>query len=379
MADYTVDAGALAVFGKEWGEYGSGEIRQIAPYCRTYAGQSSGMTGLLAILQPATTELATLFSEHYGNLARVYTQTGRALTETAELYVDSDAAAARKLHSALADRNLPARVRAERHEHSAPFVETSVRLAPTHAAADPTKSARSKMDIDVKAIDWLFNKVTGHHITEPIDALVGNWTVLTAQGQAWANVGDAWKQHGSDTLQNTNSVHSVWTGSAQARFAGYGHHLGGGMSGEREICLAIKVVLDRVAQQFEAVFKAALGYIQSVIHQVEVAAGWLAAGWWCGVGEAVAAKKVEEALVDFYNAWKLVHRVELLVKLANAALKSFQRLKDIYHLVANAPAELSHEVEKVRAVIRGVGAIPGELSDLSKLPAEPTTPYVARR
>ena len=66
------------------------------------------------------------------------------------------------------------------------------------------------MDADVRAIDWVFHKFTGHHIAEPIDAIVGNWTTLTARGESWADISRMLEAHGDDLLASTANVDGVW-------------------------------------------------------------------------------------------------------------------------------------------------------------------------
>jgi hypothetical protein len=113
----------------------------------------------------------------------------------------------------------------------------------------------------------------------------------------------------------------------------------------------------------------------SVIHDVEIGAVALAAGWWSGVGEAVAAKKCEEALVAFYRAYKIVMLVKHLITAANLAVKGFQKLADLYHLATHVPEAISGQIGDLKDLISALGSIPQHLDDLSHLGDTPTSPY----
>jgi hypothetical protein len=168
------------------------------------------MDGLLDIIAPAIHETAVVFGRHYDDLAEVVAGTGTALVTTADEYARVDHAVAEAMDRdavAVGDRtDAPIGSGGAWSEHH------------VHASChgidpDPAQKIRDGMDADVRAIDWVFHKFTGHHITEPIDAIVGNWTTLTSRGESWADVSRMLEAHGDDVLANTAAIDGVWDGS----------------------------------------------------------------------------------------------------------------------------------------------------------------------
>jgi hypothetical protein len=93
------------------------------------------------------------------------------------------------------------------------------------------------------------------------------------------------------------------------------------------------------------------------------------------VGEAVAAKKCEEALVAFYRAYKIVMLVKHVIAAANLAVKGFQKLADLYHLATHIPEAIDGEIGKLKDLMAELGSIPDHLDHLSHLGDTPTSPY----
>src|SRR5262249_39840393 len=212
---------------------------------------------------------------------------GTALVKTADDYAKVDLAVAQAMDKKAVSVG---------HQHDAPmgsggaWSEHRVHAACHSIESDPAGKIRHGMDADVRAIDWVFHKFTGHHITEPIDHLVGNWTTLTARGRSWADVSRMLAAHGDDVLANTANVDGAGDGGAAASFRQFGARLGNALHAGSESPLAIQDALDQLGDKWETLYKQCVNLLESVIHDVEIGAAALAAGWWCGVGEAVAAK-----------------------------------------------------------------------------------------
>lgn len=231
------------------------------------------------------------------------------------------------------------------------------------------------MDIDVKAIDWLFHEATGHHITEPIDALVGNWTTLWADGAAWDQISGGWKQLGANLADFAGQIDHIWDGEAEKTFQVYMQRLADALKGEADLAAGIAKVLGLLGDKFESLASQAVDMMQSVIHQVESAVIWLAGLWWCGVGEAAAAEKAGEALDDFMKTWKLVNRLIKLVKFAHKAMMAYYKFKALLEKVLSLPSVVDGKISDLKSDLHAVGATPGILGDLSHLPQEPITSY----
>ncbi|PZS32256.1 MAG: hypothetical protein DLM58_10190 [Pseudonocardiales bacterium] len=372
MAGFSVEADSLIWFGEQFKYFGETDMAEVGPYVTRYAGQTEEMYGVLASLAPGIELLAQTFGDHYTALATVVSGTGSGLVQTGQDYARTDQAS-----NAAADATAP--LVGDQTDVTADGVvsfQTSVRsLSPTAPGPDPGQAIRSNMDADVVAIDWLFAQVTGHHITEPLNDLVGNWTALTAQGAAWGQAGEALIAYGENIKYNADQVDHVWDGVAARTFKEYGHRLGDGMKGEGEICLAVKLVLDQLAEAFEQIFQTCVDHLESVVHQVEIAAAFLAALWWCGVGEGVAGVTLAGAISDFELAYGVASTVRRVITAVDVAIKAFQALADLFHLVSDLPAAVSGEIEDIEQLIRDVGAIPGVLVDISHIPAEPTDAY----
>jgi hypothetical protein len=371
MSELQVEIPQLRAFGTHFHTFGSGNVAHTGEAARAGAGQTADMDGLLDIIAPAVHETAVVLGDHYDDLARVIAGTGTALVRTADDYAEVDHAVAeamdRKAVAVGSQADAPIGSGGAWSEHH-------VHAGCHSIEQDPSKKIRDSMDADVRAIDWVFHKFTGHHITEPIDALVGNWTTLTSRGESWADVSRMLKAHGDDVLANTANVDGVWDGVAATSFHEYGVRLGNGLHAESEIPLAIKFALDQLAQRWESLYRQCVNLLESVIHDVEIGAAALAAGWWCGIGEAVAAKKCEEALVAFYRAYKIVMLVKHVIQAANLAVKGFQKLADAYHLATHVPEAIDGEVGKLKDLLGELGSIPGHLDDLSHLGDTPTSP-----
>ena len=372
MSDLQVEIPQLRAFGTQFHTFGVGNVGATGEATRVEAGQTADMDGLLDIIAPAIHETAVVFGRHYDDLAKVVAGTGTALVATADDYATVDQAVARAMDKravAVGDQtDAPIGSGGAWSEHH--------RYASCHGIdPDPAKKIRDGMDADVRAIDWVFHKFTGHHITEPIDAIVGNWTTLTSRGESWADVSLMLKAHGDDVLANTAHVDGVWDGVAASSFHEYGVRLGNGLHAESEIPLAIQYALGQLADRWESMYRQCVNLLESVIHDVEIGAAALAAGWWCGVGEAVAAKKCEEALVAFYRAYKIVMLVKHVISAANLAVKGFQKLADLYHLATHIPEAVDGEIGRLEDLIGALGSIPEHLDDLTHLGDTPTGPY----
>jgi hypothetical protein len=372
MSELQVEIPKLRDFGHKFEQFGTGTISQTGPHTRTQAGMTSDMDGLLDLIAPAIKLVADKFASHYDDLAKVIEGTGTALVKTADDYAKVDLAVAQAMDEQAVSTG---GVTESPMGSGGDWSETTV-LGQCHGAeADPAAEIRSDMSADVRAIDWVFNKFTGHHITEPIDSIVGNWTTLTARGLAWQDTSNMLKAHGDDILTNTGNVDGVWDGVAATSFKAYGTKLGDGLHAESEIPLAIKIALDKLASSWEQLYKSCVDLLQEVIHAVEIGAAALAAGWWCGVGEAVAAKKCQEALVAFYRAYKIVMMVKHVITAANLAVKGFEKLVDAYDLATHIPETIDGEIQDLKNLMSELGAIPEHLDNLSHLGDTPTSPY----
>ena len=372
MSEVQVEIARLRAFGTRFRSFGVGNVGATGQATRVEAGQTADMDGLLDIIAPTIHETAMVFGHHYDDVARVVAGTGTALVRTADDYAKVDHAVARAMDKEAVSvgtlTDAPIGSGGSWSEHQVP--------AGCHDIdPDPAKKIRDGMDADVRAIDWVFHKFTGHHITEPIDAIVGNWTTLTARGESWADVSRMLKAHGDDVLANTANVDGVWDGVAATSFHEYGVRLGDGLHAESEIPLAIQYALDQLAEKWESLYQQCVHLLESVIHDVEIGAVALAAGWWCGVGEAVAAKKCEEALVAFYRAYRIVMLVKHVITAANLAVKGFQKLVDLYHLATHVPEAVEGEITELKDLVGALGSIPEHLDRLSHLGDIPTTPY----
>jgi hypothetical protein len=372
VSELQVQIPHLRAFGTHFHTFGAGNVGRTGQATRVEAGQTADMDGLLDIIAPAIHDTAQVFGRHYDDLARVISGTGTTLVKTADDYAHVDHTVALAM-----DRKAVA----VGHESDAPigsggaWSEHHVYASCHGIEPDPAAKIRHGMDADVRAIDWVFHKFTGHHITEPIDKLVGNWTTLTSRGESWADISRMLKAHGDDVLANTANVDGVWDGVAATSFHAYGVRLGNGLHAESEIPLAIQYALNQLAGKWETLYKQCVNLLESVIHDVEIGAAALAAAWWCGLGEAVAAKKCEEALVAFYRAYKIVMMVKHLILAANLAVKGFQKLGDLYHLATHIPEAIQGEIGKLEDLISELGSIPEHLEHLSHLGDTPTRPY----
>jgi hypothetical protein len=372
MSELQVEIPRLRAFGSQFHTFGVRNVGATGDATRIEAGQTADMDGLLDIIAPAIHETAVVFGRHYDDVAKVVAGTGLALVATADDYAKVDHAVAQAMDKdavAVGDQSdAPIGSGGAWSEHHV--------YAACHGIdPDPAQKIRDGMDADVRAIDWVFHKFTGHHITEPIDAIVGNWATLTSRGESWADVSRMLKAHGDDVLTNTANVDGVWDGVAATSFHEYGVRLGNGLHAESEIPLAIQYALGQLADKWKSLYQQCVNLLESVIHDVEIGAAALAAGWWCGVGEAVAAKKCEEALVAFYRAYKIVMLVKHVIQAANLAVKGFCKLADLYHLATHIPEAIDGEVAKLEDLIGALGTIPEHLDNLSHLGDAPTSAY----
>jgi hypothetical protein len=372
VSELQVQIPRLRAFGTQFHTFGVSNVGKTGQATRVEAGQTSDMSGLLDIIAPAIHETAVVFGNHYDDVAKVVAGTGTALVKTADDYAKVDHTVAQAMDRTAVSVG---------HQHDAPigsggiWSEHQIYASCHSIEADPAAQIRHGMDADVRAIDWVFHKFTGHHITEPIDTLVGNWTTLTARGESWADISRMLKAHGDDVLANTANIDGVWDGVAATSFHEFGARLGNGLHAESEIPLAIQDALGQLASTWEMLYHQCVNLLESVIHDVEIGAAALAAGWWCGVGEAVAAKKCEEALVAFYRAYKIVMLVKHVILAANLAVKGFAKLADVYHLATHIPEAVDGEIGKLKDLIGELGSIPGHLDNLSHLGDTPTSPY----
>ncbi|HEY3531139.1 MAG TPA: hypothetical protein VGK78_18495 [Nocardioides sp.] len=372
MAELQVEIPQLRAFGAHFTTFGTDNIGATGDATRLEAGQTADMDGLLDLIAPAIHQTARVFGGHYDDLSRVVAGTGTALVATADDYATVDLTVARAMD---------ARAVHVGHQPDTPigsggaWSEHHVYAGCHGIEHDPAKKIREGMDADVRTIDWVFHKFTGHHITEPIDTIVGNWTTLTSRGESWADVSRMLQAHGDDVLANTANVDGVWDGVAATSFHEYGVRLGNGLHAESEIPLAIQYALGQLAEKWETLYRQCVHLLESVVHDVEIGAAALAAAWWCGVGEAVAAKKCEEALVAFYRAYKIVMLVKHVIQAADLAVKGFCQLADLYHLATHIPEAVDHEVTELRDLVGAVGSVPEHLDHLSHLGDTPTSPY----
>lgn len=378
MAGFKVNHSLLDSYGSSIWVDGIGLCDQ-GLYAREYAGRTDGFTGVLALLTPlvdgsdpgsVTGALAT----HYDQLDDIVSKTGEAVQRTAKMYATTETANARRLDSSAPTVHDGHDVAGDGKAHYRQPGGMPAETFPS-PSSDPSLEARNNMAIDVKAIDWLFNKATGHHITDPIDAIVGNWTTVQADAASWGTIGKIFGYWAGDLQQLASAIDQVWDGNAAATFQAYMTRLTGAVKGEGDVAGALELLLNKVASELESTFNGAVSLLQSVIHQVEAAALLLAATWWTGVGDAAAVEKAGEALDDFMKTWRIVNAVIKLVKLARVAMLAYYKIKDIVEKVISVPSMISNDIGDIKTGLHDIGAAPGVLQNLEALPKEPTVAY----
>ncbi|MEX0428281.1 hypothetical protein AB3X52_11685 [Nocardioides sp. DS6] len=373
MADFDVKLHGLRRYGHHYQSFADDIISVTVSRTKVECRANDSFNGLLTLVKPVVDELAEDFGNHYEKLQKVVHGTGVSLVSVADHYAKQDEAAA-----AAADAGAP-RVG---HQHDTPIGNGGGPFQATYpmgqcygASPDPSQEIRDDMDVDVKAIDWVFHKFTGHHITEPIDDVIGNWTALTACANTWGDIHDALDQHGEDLLANRAVVDAVWDGNAAMSFKEYGTRLGNGFKGEAAAPAAIKLAMKEAADEWEKLYKQAVDLLQSVIHDVEVGAGFLAAAWWCGAGEAVAAKKCEEALVAFYRAYKIAKAIHQTITGLNVAVKGLKKLAKLDYLIHHIPGTIDQKIQEIKDQIGDYGDLATALLHLGDAATEPTKKY----
>lgn len=374
MTDFAVNTHGLSRYGHRYQSFADDIISVTVSRTKVECRAGDSFNGLLALVKPVVNELAEDFGNHYDKLQKVVHGTGVSLVSVADHYAKQDDAAARAADAGAARVG---------HQDDAPIsaagggsFQATYPAGQCYAAApDPSQEIRDDMDIDVKAIDWVFNKFTGHHITEPIDHVIGNWTALTACGNTWGDIHDALDQHGEDILANRAPIDRVWDGNAAATFKEYATRLGNGFKGEAAAPAAIKLAMQQAAEEWEKLYKQAVDLLQSVIHEVEVGAAFLAAAWWCGAGEAMAAKKCEEALVAFYRAYKIAKAIHQVVTGLNVAVNGLKKLAKLDYLIHHIPGTIDQKIDEIKDQLDDYGDLASALLHLGDAVTEPTTKY----
>lgn len=374
MVDFDVKPQALRRYGLDYQAFADDIVSVTVSRTKTECRAGDSFNGLLTLVKPVINELAEDFGSHFEKLQTVVHDTGTSLVSVADHYAKQDGEAA-----AAAD----AGAKRVGHQSDTPIsgggggaFQATYPAGKCYAASpDPSQEIRDDMDVDVKAIDWVFNKFTGHHITEPIDDVIGNWTALSACGDTWGDIHDALDQHGEDILANRGPVDLVWDGNAATTFKEYGSRLGNGFKGEAAAPAAIKIALNEAAQEWEKLYKQAVDLLQSVIHDVEVAAAFLAAAWWCGAGEAVAAKKCEEALVAFYRAYKIAKAIHQTIIGLSVAVNGLKKLAKLDKMIHDIPGTIDQKVQQIKEQVDDYGDLASALLHLGDAVNEPTTSY----
>lgn len=374
MVDFDVKPQGLSRYGHKYQSFADDIISVTVSRTKVECRANDSFNGLLTLVKPVVNELAQDFGNHYEKLQNVVHGTGVSLVSVANHYAKQDDAAA-----AAADAGA-ARVG---HQKDTPIgadggggFQATYPAGKCYAASpDPSQEIRDDMDVDVKAIDWVFNKFTGHHITEPIDDVIGNWTALTACAYTWGDIHDALDQHGEDILANRAPIDRVWDGNAAVTFKEYGTRLGNGFKGEAAAPAAIKLALENAAKEWENLYKQAVDLLQSVIHDVEIGAAFLAAAWWCGAGEAVAAKKCEEALVAFYRAYKIAKAIHQVITGLNVAVNGLKKLAKLDKMLHDIPGTIDQKIQEIKKQVDDYGDLASALLHLGDAANEPTKKY----
>ena len=367
MSQFEVRPTALHRYAGSMQHYADDEVRGAGPFCRRYAGQTGGLHGVLGELAGPLTALAGGFADHYDTLATMWVTTGQQLSSTAADYRRADDDSSARL-----DRSYPGGVGVHDAEADGEASLPGLDYSGWHGrgpASDPAAAIRDGMSLDAKIVDVVFHRITHHHITDPLDAMVGNWDTLRAAADAWRTLRGRWLGFGSTMSDYASGIDHLWDGHAASAFQTWARRFAGAMQGEGEICGGVALVLDRLADEFERRYTQAVGLIQDVIHKLESAGVTAALPY---IGEVQIAKKVQESVTTFAKAVGLAEDVTQLVARTRATIDGFHRLVAAVDLVATAPARVTAAVGGVAHL---VGAAPAVTSHLSHLRYEPHLAY----
>lgn len=370
MTTFEVMTRPLTQYGSTMAEYGA-EVNRAAPFCREWAGQTTDLTGpVLSQLAGPSRAVATALADRYDALARNWVVTGQQLEATARSYHDTDQDARARLdatypggrgaHDAEADG-----------EASLPALSYGS-WSGERPPSDPGAEARDSLSFEIKAVDGLFHKVTGWHLTEPIDALAGNWKTLDANAAAFDTIRKGFLGFGETMDGFAKAADHVWDGQAASAFQTYGRRFANGLRGEAEVAGAVAIVLRKVSSEYGAIYQSCVDIIKAIARQLEQAA---LTALIPVVGQLNAVNKVRATVQKFLEAKKLVEKARKVAKVAEFALENAVRIVAIAEKGASKVDAAKEKIDFAKNAIGAAKDAPGRARNLAGLLQAPTNGY----
>jgi hypothetical protein len=371
MTTFEVMTRPLTQYGTAMADYGD-EVDKAAPFCREWAGQTQGLTGpVLSQLAGPTREVANGLADRYDALARNWVATGQQLEATARSYHETDQSSRARL-----DASYPGGAggihdaEADGHASLPPLTYGS--WSGERPPSDPGEEARDSFSFEIKAVDGLFHKVTGWHLTEPIDALAGNWKTLDAQAAAYDTIREAFLGFGDTMTGFATAADHVWDGQAATAFQTYARRFGNGLRGEAEVAGAVAIVLRKLSSEYGAIYQSCVDLIKGIVRQLEGAA---ATALVPVLGEINAVRKVKATVQKFLEAKKLVDQARRVVQVAEGTLRNLVRVVKVYEKGAKAVDAVKGKIDFAKKAVGAAGNAPGVASNLAGLLHQPTYGY----
>jgi methyl-accepting chemotaxis protein len=200
--------------------------------------------------------------------------------------------------------------------------------APEVDTAGGIEEMIADQSLQVRAVDWIFERVTGESLIEKvIMPITGDWTRIAANGEAWRSVGDAVRAISDNLSANVDTLQQHWTGNASDSF---GTHIRlvwfGGLQAEAGLATLIGEGFDAVAEMSQRLCQEALDLLERVVNKlIEAAATALIpiVGW----GRAVKI---------VWDAYQIYQAIMGIIEAIRGIIEAAQQLFDAVGRIRNA-------------------------------------------
>ncbi len=209
----------------------------------------------------------------------------------------------------------------------------------------------------VQVVNWIWEQVTGQNLVEALIApITGDWARISANGQAWRNVGEAVEQISGNLSDNVGKLDPYWDGEAAQAFR---RHIEvawfAGLYAEGAVAKTIAKGFGFVADQSERLCQEALDLITKLVNKLVSAAATFAIPV---VGQARAIKlvwdayQIYQAIMGIYEAIRAtIEAMQKLVESLGDIRSALESIKDVRNL--SDLAELGQELKANTSAVEG--------------------------
>jgi hypothetical protein len=223
----------------------------------------------------------------------------------------------------------------------------------------------------VTAVDWAFEKVTGHSLVETvIMPITGDFNKIQCNAEAWRTIADSMTQFSATMSGNADIVGSDWKGQAATAHKLYVHvGFKAGFLVESKVAGIIAKGFDAVADGSKKLCAKALDLLKTLVKKVidAISKSWIPAYGWVRAAELIwDAYQIYQKIIEIIDMVKeIVQKVgEMWSSLQNIG-SQLAKIKDIRSIgdAKQFAKDLSGDVKDVKDEFNDVKATATDIRD----------------